>query len=797
MSVSTQLAEKHGIVTQPGRKGKCPFCGHGTFSVKRDDSIGKCFHPACGRFIISESRKRGSENSLDQLMEDIFQDFHASLLAQATLTGHENAYSYLVSKRRIHPRVVADSMLGAVPSRYDCALKFEIAILAAEAAVKATKSESGLARNDMVRSAERDLEFLIEARDKFRTCTRGRAGWIASFYTDASHRIVAIRFRKPYSKRFVYFKPYEAVAGLFGHGLFTPDLTENGTAIDDFLIVTEGEFNQLQLQSLSLRYGETTGHRTGYVFACAVGGVSKPDYGCIRKTSPHPVFCYDNDSNGAGLALVNRAMEIMSVSAFTTPNPDSDLDKFITGYGEDHISAWEAVRALVAGRKTLPRIYSGNGTEFFREKTFIPKRLAEAIMEQCQFKYAAGTLWVYRNGVYRNDGEQVVRSEAQKLLGDERRENRILETLHYIETDNRTDTPSPSLHYVNVRNGRLDWLHRKLEPHSPDYFETVQLPVLYDPCAVCPQFDHYLQTTLAPEIIPLAEEIMGYCLLPDTRFEKAVMLVGHGSNGKSVFLGNLVALLGADNVATVALQDLEENRFRVAELFGRLANIFADLDDRALKSSSIFKTLVSGDRITGERKFSQPFSFCSYARLVFSANTLPPCRDRTHAFYRRWLIIPFDRTFDGVSADKRLPAKLNKELPGILNRVLNGLQRLVSQEGFSEPAAVKSALGEYQRENDTVASFIEECVAEDPGATIEKKMFYGAYLTWCESQGLRQVSQKKLKSSLQNAFPRLDEIRSQAGLGPWRWVGIKLIEDAPNLCEGNARFDAKVMQRLK
>lgn len=76
-------------------------------------------------------------------------------------------------------------------------------------------------------------------------------------------------------------------------------------------------------------------------------------------------------------------------------------------------------------------------------------------------------------------------------------------------------------------------------------------------------------------------------------------------------------------------------------------------------------------------------------------------------------------------------------------------------------------------------------------------MFYGEYLTWCESQGLRPVSQKKLKSSLQNAFPRLDEIRSQAGLGPWRWVGIKLIEDAPNLCEGNARFDAKVMQRLK
>jgi putative DNA primase/helicase len=283
---------------------------------------------------------------------------------------------------------------------------------------------------------------------------------------------------------------------------------------------------------------------------------------------------------------------------------------------------------------------------------------------------------------------------------------------------------------------------------------------------------------VAPELIPLLEEIMGYCLIPDTRFEKAVMLLGPGSNGKSVFLDILVALLGVDNIANVALQDLEENRFRVAELFGKLATIFADLDDRALKSSSVFKTLVTGDRITAERKFSQPFSFRPYARLIFSANSLPLSRDRTHAFYRHWLIIPFDRIFEGESADKNLRAKLRNELPGILNRALNGLKRLFSENRFSDPQAVKSSLKKYQLQNDTVASFVTECVVENPDGTTLKRIFYQAYRIWCEDQGLRPVSQRKVKASLEQVFPGLDEIRSCGGNGPWHWVGIKLTEDA-------------------
>jgi putative DNA primase/helicase len=200
----------------------------------------------------------------------------------------------------------------------------------------------------------------------------------------------------------------------------------------------------------------------------------------------------------------------------------------------------------------------------------------------------------------------------------------VEEALKYVEVATwLEDEPPPDCQYINVRNGRLDWATGSLEPHTSTSFTTVQLPVEYDPAELCPAFDHYLHTTFDTDVIPLIEEILGWCLLPDRRFEQAVMLTGEGGNGKSVFLDLVGYLLGESNVSNVALQDLEENRFRAAELYGKLANIFADLDARGLQSSSMFKTLTTGDYITAERKHAQPFRFRSYAKLLFSANKIP------------------------------------------------------------------------------------------------------------------------------------------------------------------------------
>lgn len=420
-------------------------------------------------------------------------------------------------------------------------------------------------------------------------------------------------------------------------------------------------------------------------------------------------------------------------------------------------------------------------TAYFNEQgSFIPAWLAEDLLADYQVKYAAGEFWVYRNGVYRPGGQKILAAEAQRRLGSATRTSRIKETLDYIERETYTELPEPNLDFINLQNGRLEWKTGKLYPHDPSYFEIVQLPVVYDPAATCPVFDKYLETTLENDAAQLMLEILGYCLIPDTRFEKAFMFTGSGRNGKSVALSIIDSLVGKENVAHIALQDLEENKFKVAGLLGKLVNTFADLDSRALRSTSLLKMLTSGDPLEAERKFRDPFSFKNYARLIFSANTIPRSNDNTFAFYERWIILPFERVFDSNNpdTDPNLREKLAdpKELSGILNKALAALRELYQRGSFTMPASVQAALTEYKRQNDSVLAFCDECV--EHGGFTSKADFYNSYKMWCEQQGLKPVSQKKLKPSLKLAFPNVTESRDGA-FGPRGWVGIRLTTDAP------------------
>lgn len=786
-TVSQVLLEDHSLSIRPGAKGECPFCHHQTFSVKHDDTLGKCFHPACGR-LLTPGRDSGQyQYSISRILEAVYQDFHTELLSLAT--GYQNAYTYCYDERGIHPQVIADAMLGAVPSGYDVAPHFQAALTDAQAALTALQGQKRGRPTRAQVQADKRLSDLQEAQQKLVDCLARKAGWLVFFYTDARHHCVALRLREPYSKKFVSFKP--GIAGVFGRELFTPFTSSAKQPLNDFLLVVEGEFNALQLQSLTVRYEEATGQTLGYVNACAVGGVQVADVKTLHRAAPCPVVVYDNDASGAGFALVTRIQKAIPVEACTTPDVDSDLDSFICDFGQDAGAAWEAVKALVAQREPFGREYSGTGEEFFdypvngdKTQVFVPRLLGEAIIARNTYCYAASQLWMYRNGVYLPCGEATLRSDAQALLGNERHEGRIEETLRYVEVATRLDEETlPDAQYINVHNGRLDWVTGNLEKHTPTVFTTVQLPVEYDPTATCPTFDEYLKTTFDIDMPPLIEEILGWCLIPDRRFEHAIMLTGEGANGKSVFLDLVGYLLGESNVSNVALQDLEENRFRAAELYGKLANVFADLDARGLQSSSMFKTLTTGDYVTAERKHAQPFRFRSYAKLLFSANKIPASRDKTHAFYRRWLIIPFTRTFDGVgnnpTPDKGLRSKLKDELSGIFNRALRGLERLATNDAFTLTKSVLEAKQAYIRSNDNVRVFLEECVIADPSETIVKQEFYRVYEYWCDSYGARAVSQKVLKDALKQIIPTLDEWRSTAS-DPWRWLGMKWGPDAAN-----------------
>lgn len=353
-------------------------------------------------------------------------------------------------------------------------------------------------------------------------------------------------------------------------------------------------------------------------------------------------------------------------------------------------------------------------------------------------------LWLYRNGRYQDQGERLVRHGVQWIDESCAHSKRANEVVYWLENENFADPAKVDTSIlVNVQNGLLDPMTGKLHPHTPEHLSTIQLPVSWDPEAYNERADQFLQEVLPDDggqTRAALEEALGYILLPDCRFEKAVMLTGSGGNGKSVFLVWLQAMLGAGNVSNIRLQDLSHN-FRPAGLVGKLANIFADLPKDALKETDGFKMLVSGDTLTVEEKYKQPFSFSNRAKLLFSANEMPRSPDRTPAFWRRWIVVPFPNAFKPGTdrkPDPQLKRKLTEDptaLSYLLRLAVEGLQRLLRTGRFTESAELQSAIREYQLDSDPLARWLSEETTFDADAETPKDALWTGFKDWLLERG--------------------------------------------------------------
>jgi len=388
---------------------------------------------------------------------------------------------------------------------------------------------------------------------------------------------------------------------------------------------------------------------------------------------------------------------------------------------------------------------------FFRDGRFQVKALSDAILERHHLVYDGATLWAYDGGAYRDNGVEVVTREAHRLLGEESRSSRIRETIEYIQRECwREVNWDPDDGLVNCSNGLLDWRTETLHPHTPERMSRIQIPVAWDARARCPEIEEFLATVVAPDSIDILLEYLGYCLVPHTRFQRALLLVGRGGDGKSTWLEVVRALLGSQNVTSVSLQDLSTHKYKRAMLFGKVANICADLPHAPVEDSGIFKALVSGDMIDAERKFQPPFQFRPFAKLLFSANELPATADVTDAWFRRWIIIRFERRF--AQADPRLIERMTTptELSGLLRHAVEALRRLEARGGFELPASVEESLREYRTEVDSVAAFVGERCVVDESAKVPASALYTAYKAYCDETGAKPVSNRRFKQRLES-----------------------------------------------
>jgi putative DNA primase/helicase len=309
---------------------------------------------------------------------------------------------------------------------------------------------------------------------------------------------------------------------------------------------------------------------------------------------------------------------------------------------------------------------------------------------------------------------------------------------------------------INLKNGTFEIDGNKMHLRKPDRndFLTYQLPFPYDEKAVSPIFDDYLNTVL-PDINrqKILAEYLGYLFIKTSvlKLEKSLVLYGTGANGKSVFFEIVNALLGGtENVSNFSLQNLtNENGYFRSMLANKLVNYASEINGKL--ETSIFKQLVSGEPVEARLPYGEPFTLTNYAKLIFNCNELPKDVEVNNAFFRRFLIIPFDVTIPENKQDKQLASKIiNNELSGVFNWVLDGLKRLLQQKNFTQCDAVDNILNKYKRESNTVALFIDERYSTNTDKFIPLSKLYSDFKSFCKDDNYIPVTKRNFSDRIRN-----------------------------------------------
>lgn len=292
---------------------------------------------------------------------------------------------------------------------------------------------------------------------------------------------------------------------------------------------------------------------------------------------------------------------------------------------------------------------------------------------------------------------------------------------------------------INLLNGTFEITTDKqeLREQRREDFIKYQLPFEYNPDARCPVFDKYLNRVLPDkDCRKVLAEYMGYIFINTLKLEKALILYGSGANGKSVFFEIVNAILGDENICSYSLQNLTKyDSYQRAELSNKLLNYASEINGKL--ETSIFKQLVSGEPVEARQIYGKPFTMREYGKLMFNCNELPKEVEQTNAFFRRFLIIPFNQTIPESEQDPELAKKIiASELSGVFNWLLDGLRRLLSQKKFTQSEIVRNQIEAYRRESDSVAMFMEEeGYTPSVGGYILLKTLYSTYRLFCYENG--------------------------------------------------------------
>jgi len=441
----------------------------------------------------------------------------------------------------------------------------------------------------------------------------------------------------------------------------------------------------------------------------------------------------------------------------------------------------EQFDVITVGIQTDPK--TREQVSYIKEINF--PNLAKLILSEKKYLVTEDNqdIYVYNGGYFESTGLQQIKNRFNYYLDDlstKRGKEEVVDFIKNWKYTKRT-TLNPPSHLINFKNGVYNLKTGKLEKHDPDkHFFLYQIPVEYKPKAKCPKWEKFIKDVLYQDDIDFVQEYCGYLLFREYKWAVFVLLLGHGGNGKTVFINTLTEILGEKNVKHIELQTLAKNRFAKSRLYQKHANLCAELGTQEVKDASIIKELTGNDTIHAEEKHMKGFDYRNYAKLMFALNKLPDIKDKSKAMRRRLAVLEFPNEFVEGSdeCDPDLQKKLLTEKSGIINWLLKGLKQLLKNRHFSDYRDFENVEDYKNLKLDPVKIFIDTHIEKDPNGTIQKQVLYKYFVKFCEEHKHPFVCDSWFSRKFKPLAPMgLEESRpSKKGRKPV-WTGIKYIDE--------------------
>ncbi len=384
---------------------------------------------------------------------------------------------------------------------------------------------------------------------------------------------------------------------------------------------------------------------------------------------------------------------------------------------------------------------------FYKGTTFLFDKFAVFLKNNHHIIRINNQLHLYKDGVYvsgQADIEHAMISHIPGLSAAKRNE-----VLKYLDILIRDNTPTSSENLIAFRNGVYDITTGTFSDFNPDVVICNKIPWDFNPNAYVAETDKILNNICCNDknIRMLLEEMTGYCLYRRNELGKAFILTGVGSNGKSTFLNMMKVMIGEENYSVLDMKNLSD-RFSKVMLFNKLANLGDDISEDFIFDTSEFKKIVTGETIDAEQKGQPKFNFKPYCKLVFSANNIPRLgkgRDSA-AVLRRLVIVPFNAKFTKESSEEfdfRIGDILQRQesMEYMIQLGLVGLKRVLENREFTSSEEMRKELEEYERQNNPLLRFFDDCEMEDfniEGEATSK--VYARYKEFCLAENLQPIS---------------------------------------------------------